>query len=502
MTETTPHVLTKLLTINDFHSLIGREVRPGTERKPLIDPATGTTWGSVSHSVELIAEAVTVARAAHTTGEWRSMTTMQRADVLDTVGRGIEAHVEEIAALETLANGKPLVATRAEVAVSARWWQYYAALLRTLREERLPLSATREATVTREPVGVVALITPFNGAFSLGTWKLAPALAAGNTVVMKPPLNSPGSSLLLKEIVNDAGVPDGVLNVVQGGTEAGRRLVENESVDMVSFTGSTAAAMKVGGTVSSRLARFVAEAGGKSAHIVFDDAPLKDAVTAVVQGGFSATGQTCVAGSRILVQRGIAEEFTEALLERVRRLRVGNPVETGVHLGPVASAQQHKRIHSFVAQAVADGATLLIGGTEPPRMPPELEGGYWVDPTVLRVSDNCAPICQTELFGPVLTLLEFDSEEDAVTIANDSEYGLAAGCWTSDMARARRLGRNLAAGTVWINTYRGMDWQTPFGGIKRSGIGTENGIEGLREFQQVKSVVQDFGAAPDPFRLA
>ncbi|QIZ38614.1 aldehyde dehydrogenase family protein [Saccharopolyspora sp. ASAGF58] len=502
MTVSIPPPLVTQLSTTEFHSDINGRTRRGTRTETLFDPATGRPWGSVSHDADLVGEAVAGARASHTGGEWRSLTHLQRADVLDAIGRGIDARVEEIAALESLANGKPLAATKAEVAVSARWWQYYAALLRTTREDRIAISATKEATLRREPVGIVALITPFNGAFSLGTWKLAPALAAGNTVIIKPPLNSPGSTIMLKRIVTEAGVPDGALTIVQGGVDVGQRLVEHASVDMVSFTGSTGAAMQVGMSVTGHLGRFVAEAGGKSAHIIFDDARLDDAVTAVVQGGFSATGQTCVAGSRVLVQRGAAEEFTAALLRRVSRLRVGAPTEDGTHLGPVASAQQLQRIQSLISQAIADGATVLAGGAEPPRMAAGLEGGYWVAPTVLRVADNSADICQTEVFGPVLTLTEFTTEEEAVAMANDSAFGLAAGCWTSDMARARRMSQSLDAGTVWINTYRGMDWQTPFGGVKQSGIGRENGIEGLREFQEVKAVVQDFAAAADPFGLA
>ncbi|WP_395474719.1 aldehyde dehydrogenase family protein [Saccharopolyspora spinosa] len=296
MTATTSPDLFALLSTTEFHSDINGRTRQGTRHEALTDPATGQPWGTVSHNVDLVDEAVAVARATYASGEWRSVSNLQRADVLDAIGRGIDARVDEIAALETLANGKPFPATKAEVAVSARWWQYYAALLRTTREERLSISATKEATLRYEPVGVVTLITPFNGAFSLGTWKLAPALASGNAVIIKPPLNSPGSSILLKQIVTEAGVPNGAVTIVQGGTGVGQRLVEHKSVDMVSFTGSTAAAAQVGMSVSSHLGHFVAEAGGKSAHIIFDDAPLDDAVTAVVQGGFSATGQTCVAG--------------------------------------------------------------------------------------------------------------------------------------------------------------------------------------------------------------
>lgn len=500
MPSQTP-LVTDLVSNTDYHSLIKGQTRTGADTEPLVDPATGASWGSVSWDVALVDDAVTTASQTHQNGSWRGLTAVQRADVLDEIGRHIADRVDEIAALETLANGKPLAATKAEVAVSARWWQYHAALLRTLREERIELSATKDAALRHEPIGCVGLITPFNGAFSLGTWKLAPALAAGNTVVIKPPLNSPCSSVLLAEIAHGAGLPVGVLNIVQGGADSGIRLVEHRSVDMISFTGSTAAAMRVGAGVSGRLGRFVAEAGGKSAHIVFDDAAIEEAVTAVVQGGLSASGQTCVAGSRVLVQRSIAEAFSSALVNRVKRLRLGNPTDTATHLGPIATRAQRDRIRSLIEQATADGAQVLTGGPHEPTLPAPLDQGFWIEPTVLKVPSNAISICQTEVFGPVLTLIEFDDEAEAVAIANDSEFGLAAGCWTTDMARARRMSQRLQAGVVWINTYRGMDWQTPFGGVKLSGIGRENGIEGLREFQQTKAIVQDYATAADPFGL-
>lgn len=499
----TTSILTRhTVSTTQFHSILGTGAAPRANSEVLTDPATGRAWGTVTWDEDTVDLAVENAVAARRAGDWASLPAMQRADVLDRIGLGIAEHVDEIAQYETLANGKPIAATRAEVAVSARWWQYGAALLRTLRDARIQMSATKDATVTHEPLGVVALVTPFNGAFSLGVWKLAPALAAGNSVIIKPPINSPASTTVLLRIARDAGIPDGVLQIVQGGTEVGQRLVEHPDVDMVSFTGSTGAARRVGAAVSGRLGHFVAEAGGKSAHVVFEDASVTDAVTAVVQGGFSATGQTCVAGSRVLVHSGIAREFTAALLERVARLRLGDPADPGTHLGPLVSGQQAERIRSLIDQAQADGAEVLAGGSAVPELPAPFDGGYWMSPTVLKVASNSVDICQTELFGPVLTLIEFDSEEEAIAIANDSDFGLAAGCWTTDMSRARRFGERVGAGTVWLNTYRGMDWQTPFGGVKQSGIGRENGIEGLREFQQTKSIVQDFAPAADPFGLA
>ncbi|MGI8393124.1 aldehyde dehydrogenase family protein [Leucobacter sp. W1038] len=489
------------LTTRTFHSCINGLAVEGNESQSLISPFNGEAWGHVTWSLEQVDLAVDSAAQAVRSSEWLDLTRQQRADVLDQIGRGVEAHVEEIASLETLANGKPLKSTMAEVLVSVRWWQYYASLLRTQRDEEIELSAAKSGRIRHESVGVVALITPFNGAFSLGTWKLAPALAAGNVVILKPPLNSPGSSLMLQKIVLEAGVPAECFQVLQGGADVGTQLIADSRVNMVSFTGSTAAAKRIGAVVTGRLARFVAEAGGKSAHIVFDDANLSNAVTAVVQGAFSGTGQTCVAGSRVLVHRDVSAEFVSLLLERIARLRLGDPLSAETHLGPIATAEQYERIRELVRDATSEGARVLAGGTEPPAMPDNLASGYWLQPTVLSVEHNTNIICRTEVFGPVLTIQEFGTESEALSIANDSEFGLAAGFWTADMRRAHQMSRGLQAGTVWVNTYRGMDWQTPFGGYKLSGLGRENGVEGLREFQQVKAVIQEFGATTDPFEI-
>ncbi|MCW2286962.1 aldehyde dehydrogenase [Leucobacter luti] len=487
--------------LRSFSSLIDGEVRVGDTSEPLLDPATGVQWGEVSWSEKLATEAIEAARRNFARRAWVDCTRSERADLFDAISRGVESRADELAELETLANGKPIAATRAEVLASARWWQYYAALIRGLRESHFRNSATKRTLLEHEPVGVVCLVTPFNGAFSLGTWKLAPALAAGNSVIIKPPVNSPGSSLILAEILADAGVPGDVVQIVQGGATVGRVLVEHPGVDMVSFTGSTEAAQRVGAAVSGRLAKFVAEAGGKSAHVIFEDADVEEAVTAVVQGVFSGTGQTCVAGSRVLVQRSIAAEFHAALIARVTQLRVGDPHDPATHLGPIATRQQLERIQGMLRQAKLDGAETLVGGTAPQNLASHLSGGYWLSPTVLRSAGATEDIWRQEVFGPVLTTIEFESEAEAIELANDSEFGLAAGFWTNDARRIERVSRRLQAGTVWVNCYRGMDWETPFGGVKQSGLGRENGVEGLREFQQVKSVVIDSGQAPDPFGI-
>lgn len=483
----------------NVHSVINGEESRGDHTIALVDPSTGNEWGEVTWALSQLDSAVQGAVGAQR--EWALRTESERADVLEVAGRLLAQYVEDLAVFESLANGKPLHATRAEVQAASKWWQYYAALLRSLRSESWQITGTKEASARHEPVGVVGLITPFNGAFSLGVWKLVPALAAGNGVVLKPPANSPASSVLLRQIAVDAGVPEALIQIVQGPAEVGAAVAAHPQIDMVSFTGSTRAARSVGATVAGRLGRFVAEAGGKSAHIIFDDVDIEQAVTAVVQGAFSGSGQTCVAGSRVFVHREVEDSFTERLLARVERLQVGDPIDESVHLGPIATQEQRDRIISLINQAVDDGAEVLTGGVTVPQVAPHLAGGFWVKPTVLKTVSNQEMINQTEVFGPVIGIQTFDTESEVVDLANDTEFGLAAGVWTGSATRAKRMGRSLQAGTVWINTYRGMDWQTPFGGFKQSGIGRENGIEGLREFQQLKAVVEDSERAPDPFGL-
>ncbi|GLU48741.1 aldehyde dehydrogenase family protein [Nocardiopsis ansamitocini] len=468
---------------------------------PLVDPATGAVWGEAVVSPAAVHRAVAAAEQARATSGWAQLQGWQRAEVLRRLGALIARDAADLAEYETLANGKPLRSTTAEMTVLQRWYDFFAAAAETHTGSYRSLSPTRDGVVVEEPVGVVAAITPFNGALSLGSWKIAPALAVGNSVVVKPPVHAAASTARLAELALEAGLPPGVLNVVVGGAEEGAALAADERVDLVSFTGSTAVARRLGAVVAGRLGRFVCEAGGKSAHIVMDDADLGSAVIAVAQGLFSATGQTCVAGSRILVHEAIAAEFTARLKAHAAHIVVGDPYEGGTHLGPVASSAQLERIEGFVDDALARGAQPLFGGT---RVEPgaELAGGNWFPPTVLEATTEDMAVCSEEVFGPVGVLHVFGSAEEALEIANSVEYGLAAGVWSASADTAHRMSRGLAAGTVWVNTYRAIDWRMPFGGYKQSGLGRENGLEAMREFTQVKSVVQDYGPHPDPFAIA
>lgn len=476
----------------------------GTRLEPesveeVLDPATGNAWAGTSVVPDHVQAAVSSAASSFGDPAWRNLGVDGRAALLERLAALIESHAEELALLETLACGKTISATLPEMRAAAIWYRYYAGLAASLEGVIRPLSPSAEARVIREPVGVVAAITPFNAALSLGSWKIAPALAAGNTVVVKPPQDAAFSTIRLAELAIEAGFPPGVLNAVVGGADEAKALATDPRVGAVSITGSSAAARAVGAAATGRLKHFSAEAGGKSAHVVFDDADLESAVIAATQGVFSATGQTCVAGSRLLLHERIHDAFVAAYLDRIARLRIDNPRLPSTHIGPLAGARHEARVADFVAGAIEDGAEVLTGGARPDGLSEDLQGGAWFAPTVLANVTRDMAICREEVFGPVVSIQRFAEEDEAVELANGVEYGLAAGFWTADARRIHRVSRALQAGTVWVNTYRMIHWRVPFGGYKQSGLGRENGPEALEAFTQTKSVVIDHAPANDPF---
>lgn len=485
---------------NQLTSFIGgRFVEAAGEARPVVDPSTNVAWTELLVDPRNVAAAVDAAAEAQRDG-W-AVSAARRSAVLRELATLVEAEAETLAECETLATGKPIDATRAEIAYSAIWYRYYASVVDTEREQSVAISPTKSAQIRQESIGVVGAITPFNGAFSLGAWKFAPALAAGNAVVVKPPVASSVSTLVLAELMTRAGAPDGIFNVVLGDAEVGQLLVDDPRVGAVTFTGSSSVGRAIGARVTGRMGRFVCEAGGKSAHIVMEDADLNSAVIAAAQGVFSGSGQTCVAGSRLLVHRDVYEEFVSRFVAHAAKLVVGDPMNRSVHLGPIATERQFARVRELIDGAVEAGATVLLDGRDP-EIAAGNPGGFWVGPTILADVERDAMICKTEVFGPVVVVQRIDSLDEAIEVANDSEYGLAAGIWTTSQARAHEAAGRLDAGTVWINTYRGMDWRTPFGGYKQSGLGRENGIEALHEFRQMKTVVQDVAPAIDPFGVA
>jgi aldehyde dehydrogenase (NAD+) len=450
----------------------------------LVDPTTGRTWATSVVNDAAIEAVVENSLAAFRSSAWSVFSQYERGALLRRLGDLIAANAEELGRLESLANGKTHKATTAEMRGTSQWYHFYASALETYDGIHRQVSRTAEAIIEREPLGVVVAITPFNGAVSLGSWKLAPALAMGNVVILKPPAEAPGSSIKLAQLAIEAGFPAGVVNVAVADVAASERLATHPDVAMVSFTGSTAVARTLGAKVAAGMKRFVCEAGGKSAHIVFEDADLDAAAIAATQGAFSATGQTCVAGSRVMVQASVYDAFLERYVASAERIRIGSPAENSTHLGPVANRRQYDRINDAVAAARSAGARIAHGGGKP---------------TIVVDVDPSMPITRQELFGPVVTVQPFETEDEVIEMANGVEYGLAAGFWTKDVNRVRRVSRRLQAGSIWVNTYRAINMRVPFGGYKQSGIGRENGKEALDEFSQVKAVLIEHGQTFDPF---
>jgi aldehyde dehydrogenase (NAD+) len=389
----------------------------------------------------------------------------------------------------------------AQMRVVPDWFHYYGGLADKVEGRVIPLDRMSVLNYTvREPLGVIGVITPWNSPTLLATMALAPALAAGNTVVLKPSEVTPASAVELARLAIEAGIPPGVLNVVVGGQAAGRALVDHQDVAKVVFTGGTEAGRAVAATTGARLASCLLELGGKSANIVFADADLEAVEAGILAGIFAAGGQTCIAGSRALIQRSVYEDVVERLVKRAAAIRLGDPLRPDTQMGPAATRQQLKRISDLVDAARKDGADVRAGGQQ--AAPIGLEQGFFYSPTVLTEVAHDSVIAQTEVFGPVLCLFPFDDEDEAIVLANDTRYGLAAGVWTSQLKRAHRVARQLEAGTVWINLYRALAFNSPFGGYKESGLGRENGSEAIYEFLQTKSVWCELGdEVQDPFVL-
>ena len=375
-----------------------------------------------------------------------------------------------------------------QTAYIPEWFRYYGGLADKIEGSVVPLDKKGYfAYTTTSPVGVVGIITPWNSPLLLLTWKLAAALAAGCTVVIKPSEHTSASTLEFVALLEDAGLPPGVVNVVTGfGAEVGSPLVDHPLVRKVSFTGSDATGRRIGEQAARGVKHVGLELGGKSPNIVFDDADIDAAVNGAVSGIFAATGQTCIAGSRLLVQSSIHDEVVARVVELSKTARMGNPADPDTPVGPVTTRDQYEKVLSYIDIAKAEGARLRLGGAAATR--PECGDGWFVEPTIFTGVDNSSRIAQEEVFGPVLSVIRFDDEKDAVAIANDSRYGLGAGVWTSDMGRAFRMAEAIESGTVWVNTYRAVSYMMPFGGVKDSGLGRENGISAIHDYLETKSV--------------
>jgi aldehyde dehydrogenase (NAD+) len=468
-----------------------------------INPFTAQPWALVARGGKAdVDRAVAAAKKAFYSKEWRGLTASTRGSLLRRLADLLATEADRLAEIETTDNGKLLSEMRAQLHYAPKWFHYFAGLADKIEGRVLPSDRPGFFNFTREePLGVVAAITPWNSPLLLAAWKLAPALAAGNTVILKPSEHSSVSALAFGELFEKAGFPRGVVNIVTGyGNEVGEPLITHPDVAKVAFTGGDRTGQGVYEQAARGIKRVTLELGGKSANIVFDDADLDQAVNGVVAGIFAATGQTCIAGSRALIHRPIYDAFVERLLALARTARMGNPLDLTTQVGPITTRPQYEKVLEYMSVAKGEGARCLLGGEAARR--PECGTGWFVEPTIFSDVAPEMRIANEEVFGPLLALIPFDTEDEAVRIANSTIYGLAAGVWTSSIRRALTMSEQLEAGTVWVNCYRVTSYMTPFGGYKRSGFGREGGMEAIREYLQTKSVWIDIeGKTPNPFGL-
>ncbi|SDH98588.1 aldehyde dehydrogenase [Alloyangia pacifica] len=453
------------------------------------NPYTTKTWARIARSgPEDVDRAVAAAKAAFTTGAWSRLTAPQRGALLRRFAELIVENAEELARIEVTDNGKPLSEMLPQVKKIADWLIYYAGLADKIAGATLATDKPGfMAHTLKEPLGIIAMITPWNSPLMLLTWKLAPALAAGNVAVVKPSEYTSVSALRYAELASEAGFPPGVINVVTGlGQEVGTALTAHPDVAKVAFTGGGAGGRAVYRAASDRLVPVTLELGGKSPNIVFEDADIDMAIKGIVSGIFASGGQSCVAGSRALIQRPLLDKMLPRMAQLAGKIRLGDPMSPETDIGPVATRPQFERIQQCIAWAKEDGATLLCGGAPVPD--PAGGPALFVAPTIFTDVRSNMRIAQEEVFGPVLSVIPFDTEEEALEIANDTPFGLGAGIWTRDLRRAMVLSRGIKAGTVWVNAYKGVSQTAPFGGFKESGIGREGGAAMIDAYLQTKTV--------------
>ena len=485
---------------HDYGNFIGgEETRPGGGSFLSYNPTTGKVWGRfVDSTPSEVGAAVESAHQAFR-GPWGALSPTRRGRLLMAWGTRIAAEAERIAALETGQNGKLLAEMRTQLRAAEDWLVYFGGAADKVEGSVIPLDRASVFNYTlREPLGVVAVIVPWNSPSFLAITGAAPALAAGNTVVIKPSEVTSASAIELARLAMEVGFPPGAINVVTGLRETGEALVAHPKIRKVNFTGGDAGGRAIAEAAGRRLISCVLELGGKSPNIVFADAELDRAEAGVLAGIFAAAGQTCIAGSRTYIQRPVYDEMLERLNKRAAGIRVGDPMLAETQMGPIATAAQLAKDEDMVRKALAEGAELIHGGAR--LALPAFPGGYFFAPTILhRLAPNNS-LLREEVFGPVLAVIPFDDEEEVIEAANATDFGLAAGVWTRDFRRAHVMARRLEAGTVWINTYRAMAFNSPFGGYRNSGIGRQNGQEAILQYTQTKSVWCDLShEVQDPF---
>ena len=431
--------------------------------------------------------------------KWSRLAAADRGRILLRLADLIEANAEELARLESLDTGHPLKDSRAlDVPRTAACYRYFGGMADKFQGETIPVEAGFLNYTLREPVGVVGQVVPWNFPLMFTSWKMAPALAAGNTIVMKPAEITPLSSLKIAELMAEAGMPEGVVNIVPGfGAVAGQCIAEHERIAKVAFTGSTATGRRVVQASAGNLKKVQLELGGKGPNIVFEDANLAAAVNGSAWAIFHNQGQACIAGSRLMLHEKIADAFLEKFIPLARSIRLGNPLDAATEMGPLTSAQHRDRVLSYVAVAREQGGEVLSGGRAPAAA--DLAHGCYVEPTIVRARASTDRVAQEEVFGPFVTVLTFKDDEEAMRIANGTDYGLGSGLWTANLQRAHRIARDLHAGMVWINSYKRVNPGSPFGGVGQSGYGREMGFDAMREYTQVKSVWVNVDAQIPPW---
>lgn len=457
----------------------------------VFNPTTGQVIATVSQAgSEDVDKAVKAARAAFPS--WSQTPAAMRSVLINKLADLLEANLPEFAALETQNNGKPInESTYVDLPMTVDCFRFYAAAARTIKGETHPNPGMMLYT-RKEPLGVIGQIIPWNFPIMMVSWKLGPALAAGNTVVLKPAEQTPLTALKLAELIKEAGFPDGVVNIVTGFGDTGQAIVEHEDVDKIAFTGSTEVGKLIMEKASKTLKKVTLELGGKSPNVVFEDANIEQAIRGALFGIYFNQGQCCTAGSRLFVQESIYDEFVEKFLDKIKSIQMGDPTQPTTQIGPIVSQEQYDRVKNYVKIGQEEGATLAHGGVSPDG---ELANGWFVEPTVFTNVTNDMKIAQEEIFGPVVSIIKFKDEAEAEHLVNDIAYGLASAIWTENLKRAHNFAGKIKAGYVWVNTYNVLPIEAPFGGYKQSGIGREFGLGSLDAYTETKTVLVDLNEA-------